>query len=56
MSHICTKANRTFGFLRRTLLPCPQDVKEAAYKGIVRPVLEYVSSVWDPYIDKLQKE
>ena len=34
------------GFLRRNLLSCPQDVKEAACKGLVRPVLEYGSSVW----------
>ena len=31
-------------------------MKVAAYKGMVRPILEYGSSVWDPYIDKLQKE
>ena len=36
------------GFLRRNLYACPQEVKEAAYKGLVRPVLEYGSSVWDP--------
>ena len=47
VSNICTKANRTFGFLRRNLSACPQDVKESAYKGLVRPVLEYGSSVWD---------
>ena len=38
---------------------CPQDVKESAYKGLVRPVLEYGSSVWDPQStllqDKLEK-
>ena len=45
VSNICTKANRTLGFLRRTFFSCPQNVKEAAYKGMVRPVLEYVSSV-----------
>ena len=28
--NICTKANRTLGFLRRTLFSCPQDLKEAA--------------------------
>ena len=50
------KANRTFGFLRRTLFSCPQDVKEAAYKGMVCPVLEYGSSVWDPNTPKLQDE
>ena len=43
ISNICTKANRTLGFLRRTLFSCPQNVKEAAYKGMVRPILEYGS-------------
>ena len=56
ISNICTKANRTLGFLRRTLFSCPQNVKEAAYKGMVRPILEYGSSVWDPHPDKLQEE
>ena len=31
-------------------------MKKAAYKGIVRPILEYGSSVWDPYTGKLQEE
>ena len=56
ISNICTKANRTLGFLRRTLFSCPQNVKEAAYKGMVRPILEYGSLVWDPHPDKLKKE
>ena len=57
ISNICTKANRTLGFLRRTLFSCPPpNVKEAAYKGMVRPILEYGSSVWDPHTDKLQEE
>ena len=31
-SNTCTNlANRTIGFLRRTLFSCPQNVKEAAY-------------------------
>ena len=45
---VCTKANRTLGILRQNLYSCPQEVKEAAYKGLVCPVLEYGSSVWDP--------
>ena len=48
ISNICTKANRTLGFLRRNFYACPQEVKEAAYKGLARPVLEYIGSVWDP--------
>ena len=52
----CTKANRTLGFLRQTLFSCPQEVKEAAYKGMVRQILDYGSSVWDPHTVKLQEE
>ena len=48
VSNGCTKANRTLGFQRRNLYSCPQEVKEAAYKGLVRPILDYGSSVWDP--------
>ena len=56
VSNVCTKANRTLGFLRRNLHSCPQEVKEAAYKGLVRPVLEYGSSVWEPPDIVLQEE
>ena len=56
ITNICTKANRNLGFLRGTLFSCPQDVKEAAYKAMVRPVLKYGSSVWDPHTQKLQDE
>ena len=31
-------------------------MKEAAYKALVRPVLEYGSSVWDPHTHGLQEE
>ena len=48
VSNICTKSNRTLGFLRRNLYACSQEVKEAAYKGLMRLVLEYSGSVWDP--------
>ena len=54
--NVCTKANRTLGFLRRNLFSCPQDVKEAAYKCLVRPILEYGSSVWDPHCDGVNGE
>ena len=30
-------------------------MKEAAYKGMVRPILECGSSVWDPHTSKLQE-
>ena len=47
ISNMCTKANRTLGFLRRNLYQCPQDVKEATYKGLVHLILKYGSCVWD---------
>ena len=56
ITNICTKTNRSLGFLRRNLFSCPKDVKEAAYKELVRPVLEYRSSVWDPHTKGLQEE
>ena len=31
-------------------------MKEAVYKGMVRPIVENGSSVWDPYTDMLQEE
>ena len=54
-THVSTKANRTLGFLRRNLYSCPQEVKEAAYR-LVRPVLDYGSSVRDPPGIVLQEE
>ena len=56
VSNVCTKAKRTLGFLNRNLSSCPQDVKEAAYKGLVRPVLEYASTLWDPHGIVVQEE
>ena len=56
ISNICTKANRTLGFLRRTLFSCPQNVEKVAYKGMVRPILAYGGSVWDPHTGKLPEE
>ena len=43
------KANQTLGVVRRNLKHCPSTIKEKAYKSVVRPKLEYASSIWDPY-------
>ena len=50
VSNIRTKANMTLGFPRRSLAVCPQDVKESAYKGLVRPILEYVVQFGTPKV------
>ena len=46
--NICTKANR--------VLSCPRDVKEMAYKRLVRPIQEYASPVWGSIGNTLQNE
>ena len=51
--NMCTEANRTLGFLRRNLHQYPQDVKEAAYKEPVHPVLEYGISPPPPHPPQL---
>ena len=59
VSNICIKANKTLSFLGRNLAACPQDVKVSAYKGLMRPVLDYGNSVWEPqniiFQDELEK-
>ena len=47
--NICSKANSTLAFLGRNLYCCPRPVKEACYKALVQPVLEYGCCVWDPH-------
>ena len=52
------KANKQLAFVKRNLPINNIKVKESAYKGLVRPILEYSSTVWDPYqkkyIDQLE--
>ena len=50
-SHInstSSKANQTLGFLKGNLRINSSTVKEKAYISLVRPKLEYCSTVWDP--------
>ena len=49
---ITKKANQTLGFLRRNIKVHNQDLKSTAYKTLVRPQLEYASSVWSPNTDQ----
>jgi len=51
IKNICCKANRTLGFLRRNLKISAMKMKETAYKTLVRPIMEYASTVWDPYME-----
>ena len=43
------KANNSLAFLRRHLASFPRDIKAQSYQALVRPILEYASTPWDPY-------
>ena len=43
------KANSMLGFLRRNLRVSNESTKTSAYRSMVRPLLEYCSTVWSPY-------
>ena len=46
---ITKKANQTLGYLERNIKVHNQDLKSTAYKILVRPQLEYSSTVWSPH-------
>ena len=48
VSRTAAKGNRALGFIRRNIRTSCTRVKEKAYKALVRPTLEYASSVWSP--------
>ncbi|KAI8516831.1 hypothetical protein Bbelb_054120 [Branchiostoma belcheri] len=50
--NITNKANRCLGFVRRNIKINSKNIKQAAHKALVRPILEYGSTVWDPHTDK----
>ena len=47
IQNITNKGNRTLGFIRRNLRGCTAPVKAVTYTAMVRPSLEYASTVWD---------
>lgn len=59
VDYITNKATKLLNLCRRNLYMCSKEVKETAYKSIVRPHLEYASSAWSPHtvknIEKIEK-
>ena len=49
---VCGKASSTLGFVRRNLQDCPKQTRHMAYLSLVRSLLEYGSSIWDPHTQK----
>ena len=52
VGNITSKANRTLGFLRRNLKINYPALKTTAYQALVRPLVKYSSTVWDPHTQR----
>jgi hypothetical protein len=56
---VCKKANATLGFLRRNLGNVPETCRKTAYVTLVRSIMEYGATIWNPYlkedIDRLER-
>lgn len=48
IQNVTAKASRTLGLLKRNIRVRETAPRELAYKALVRPQVEYASSVWDP--------
>ena len=53
---ITANANRSLGFIKRNIKTKSPEIREMAYQSLVRPQLEYASTVWEPHTkDKTHK-
>lgn len=58
IGQVIAKASSKLWSLRRTMTHCTSETKLAAYKSLIRPLLEYADILWDPYsqshVDQLE--
>ena len=47
--YVCGKAMKLIGFFNCNLHTCSKELKELSYKQSMLPILDYTSSIWDPY-------
>ena len=52
LNKITNKSNSVLGFIRRNLKHENRDIKELVYTSLVRSILEYSSTFWDPFYRK----
>ena len=52
INQIISKPTRMLNFVKCNLYRCSAETKCLACISIVRPLLEYGSAVWDPYLQK----
>ncbi len=49
---VAAKANAIMGIIKRTFNNLNIDIFTKLYKSMVRPIMEYSSSMWSPYLKK----
>ena len=52
INRITANASKSLGFVKRNIKTKHSGIREAAYKTVVRPQLEYASPIWSPYTKK----
>ena len=59
IDEVIKESNKTLSFIKRNFFKCNKNIKLKCYLTLVRLILEYASSVWDPStkenIKKLEK-
>ena len=55
VDHICKKARRTIGFIHRAFHSAPVSTRRILHLALVRPILEYGSTIWHPGLESCQR-
>ena len=53
IKHTISKANSLRALLQRNIASCLRAVKDASYKIMIRPIIEYAAIIWNPYAHSL---
>ena len=56
IDNITRSTNQTLGFLKRNIRVHNKDLKSIAYKTLVRPKLDYASTVWSPTLPLIYRK
>ena len=54
MKKAAAKGSKSLGFIKRNIRSSRSSTRELAYKALVRPTVEYASSVWSPHQGELK--
>ena len=51
ISSVTKKTNNTRSFTQRNISQCLKKTKDLCYRTLVRPLMEYVTVIWDPFTE-----